>query len=55
MPSIMQLCAQAIEEFKQIYFKQFGEMLSDDEARDKATRVFNLYKLLLKPTSNKLK
>lgn len=40
---------EAVEEFKQIYKKEFGEELGDGEAFEKASKLFNLMKILLKP------
>jgi len=39
---------EAIKEFKEIYFKEFGVRLSMAEATEKATWLFNLFKVLLK-------
>lgn len=40
---------KAIAEFKQIYLEEFGKELSLEEATEKATSVFNLFSVLLKP------
>lgn len=40
------LTDQDIEEFKDAYEEAYGERLSSVEARDMATRVMELYKLL---------
>ena len=37
---------EAIQEFKQIYFRKFGEELSDKEATEKANRGYELHKAL---------
>lgn len=37
---------EAIQEFKQIYFRKFGEELSNEEAAEKANRVYELHKAL---------
>ena len=37
---------EAIQEFKQIYFRKFGEELSDEEVAEKANRVYELHKAL---------
>lgn len=37
---------EAIQEFKQIYHRKFGEELNDEEATEKANRVYNLHKAL---------
>ena len=38
---------EAIEEFKQIYKKEFGVDLSDEEASYRANNLLNLYKAVL--------
>jgi len=38
------LSKKAIEKFKKLYKKRFGEELSDKVALDKATRLVNLYR-----------
>jgi hypothetical protein len=43
------LSEQAISEFKEIYQKEFGEELSDDEARRKAENLFGLFKVIYWP------
>jgi len=44
----MILSKEAIEEFKQIYKKEFKEELTDQEAYERATRLLEFYKLLYK-------
>ena len=39
----------ALEEFKAIYKKEFGEDLSNQDALDKATRLLTLMKAVYKP------
>lgn len=46
---IMQLPEKAIEEYKKIYEKQFGEKISDQEALGQATNLINLMKIIYKP------
>ncbi len=43
----MQLPPEAIKEFKEIYKKDFGEELSDQEAYDKALSVLHVFAILL--------
>ena len=40
---------EALEEFKKIYKKEFGEDISDKDALDKATNLLNLYKAVYLP------
>jgi hypothetical protein len=44
----MILPREAIEEFKQIYKKEFGEELSDQDATERATKLLDLYKVIYK-------
>jgi len=44
------LTKEAINEFKQIFLKEYGAELSDDEATQKATHLFNLFVVLATPT-----
>ena len=43
----MQLSQKDIDEFKEIYRRQFGEDISDDEARQMGTRLLRFFKVLL--------
>lgn len=49
MESPQPLSRQAIEEFKAIYEKEFGELLSDDEAQEMGLRVLCLFAMLAEP------
>jgi hypothetical protein len=40
---------QAIEEYKELYKKRFGVVLSDAEASFRANNLVNLYKAVLGP------
>ena len=42
----MNLPREAIEEFKEIYRKEFGEELSDDEASRKANNLIELFQVI---------
>ncbi len=37
------LTKQAVDEFKGIYFRRYGAVLTDAEARDMAANLLNLY------------
>jgi len=41
------LSKQAIEEFQDIYFQEFGQRLSVEEANDQALNIIRLYKTVL--------
>lgn len=40
---------EALEEFKKIYKKEFGEDISDKDALNEATNLLNLYKTVYLP------
>lgn len=42
----MQLSPEAIQEFKQIYREEYGEEISDDEAREVGTRLVRVFKVI---------
>jgi len=43
----MELSQEAIDEFKEIYKKEFGEEISDDDAREMGTRLLRVFRVLL--------
>jgi hypothetical protein len=43
-----QLSREAIDEFKAIYQEEFGEVLSDDEVQEIATRLLRFFGILNK-------
>ena len=47
----MRLSKEAVEEFKDIYYKKFGEKLSDEKAQELAERLVLLYKAVYYPFS----
>jgi hypothetical protein len=48
MKTPQQLSREAIEEFRTIYQKEFGEVLSDDQVREIATRLLRFFGILNK-------
>jgi hypothetical protein len=48
MKTQRELSREAIEEFKAIYQEEFGEVLSDDEVREIATRLLRFFGILNK-------
>jgi hypothetical protein len=44
----MRISDEALDEFVEIYTKEFGEDISRDEASEMATRILMLYALLSK-------
>jgi len=45
----MQLSKKAIEEFNEIYKKEFGEEISDQEAYEEASNLIKLFKIIYRP------
>ena len=41
--------AKEYQEFKKIYYKKFGEEISDQRALELAIKLINLYKAIYKP------
>ena len=48
MKTPQQLSREAIEEFRAIYQEEFGEVLSDDEVQEIATRLLRFFGILNK-------
>lgn len=49
----MILSREAVEEFKKIYKKEFGDILSDKDAQETAARLLRLFQMLrYRPRSN---
>ena len=47
--STMRLSQKAIDEFKIIHFQEFGESLSNGEAREMAERFINVMEIICRP------
>lgn len=45
----MGLSKEAIKEFKEIYYKEFGERISDDKAQEMGTNLLLLFKIIYRP------
>jgi hypothetical protein len=45
----MSLSRQAIEEFREIYYQEFGEKISEQEAQELGEGLLFLFGLFLKP------
>jgi len=43
------LSAQAVQDFKNLYFKKYNKKLTDKEAEDKFLQFLNFFKLIYKP------
>lgn len=46
----MKLSQVSLAEFKEIYFQEFGVVLSDDEANNIGVALLRLFKVLLRKT-----
>jgi len=42
-----------IQKFKKIYFKKFGQKISNQKALDLSIKLINLYKIIYQPNINK--
>lgn len=40
---------ESLEEFKKIYFKEFGKEISDQDALESATKLLRLMEIVYKP------
>ena len=49
----MPLSKEAVREFKEIYKKEFGEEISDQEALEKATNLLMLFNVIYRPIPKK--
>lgn len=45
----MRLSKEAIEEFKEIYYQEFGERISDEEAQELGASLLSLFKIIYRP------
>jgi len=45
----MRLSKQAIREFKDIYHKEFGRKISDQEAQELGANLISLFKIIYRP------
>lgn len=45
----MKLSKEAVEEFQQIYKKEFGKEISYAEAEDMGIRLINLFEVIYRP------
>jgi len=45
----MRLSKKAIKEFKEIYWKELGKKISDEEAQEKGQRLLSLFKIIYRP------
>jgi len=45
----MRLSKEAIKEFKEIYYKEFGEKISGPEAQELGANLISLFKIIYRP------
>lgn len=45
----MGLNKEAIEEFKDIYYREFGKIISDEEAQEMGQNLLSLFKIIYRP------
>lgn len=45
----MRLSKEAIEEFKEIYEREFGKLISDEEAQELGQNLISLFKIIYRP------
>jgi len=45
----MRLSKEAIKEFKDIYYKEFGEKISGPEAQEMGANLLSLFKIIYRP------
>ncbi len=45
----MRLSEKAIKEFKEIYFREYGKSISDDEAQEMGQRLISLFRIIYRP------
>ena len=45
----MKLSKRAIKEFKDIYYREFGKIISDEEAQEKGQSLLSLFKIIYRP------
>jgi len=45
----MRLSGKAIKEFKEIYYQEFGQKISDEQAQEMGANLFSLFKIIYRP------
>ena len=50
---LVQLSEKAIKEFKEIWFAEYSEKISDEEAKERGLRLLALFKILSQPSNSK--
>ncbi len=45
----MSLSEKAIRDFREIYYKQYGKLISDEEAQEIGQRLISLFRIIYRP------
>jgi hypothetical protein len=45
----MKLSEEAIEEFRDIYYREYGKKISDEEAQEMGQNLLSLFKIIYRP------
>ena len=51
----MELSKKAIDEYKEIYQREYGKTLTDQEAYEQASNLLRLFKVIYRPLPSKKK
>lgn len=51
----MRLSKEAIEEFKEIYLREFGQKITDEEAQELGLNLISLFKIICRPIPEQTK
>jgi hypothetical protein len=49
----MRLSQKAIKDLKEIYFREYGKAISDEEAQEIGQRLISLFKIIYRPIPEK--
>lgn len=49
----MKLSETAIKEFKEIYYREYGKSISDEEAQEIGQRLIRLFRIIYRPIPGK--
>jgi len=55
IPTPRRISLEATREFQEIYKEEFGELLSDEEAQQRAVEILGFFGILTKPVGDRLK
>jgi len=49
----MRLSKEAIKEFQEIWYKEFGERISEEKAQERGEDLISLFEIIYRPISKK--